>query len=92
MTMEGFIKGLVVGGVAGVVAGILYAPKSGKEMRQQIYDSAEKMLKKAEDMAAHQKEVYVEKKDKLKRAVEAGVDAYKKDKEELQPLKTMSPY
>ncbi len=77
MTMESFIKGFVVGSIAGAIAGVLYAPKSGKETRQEIYDSAEKMRKNIVDTAKHQKDVYVEKKDKLKKALNAGVEVYK---------------
>jgi len=77
MTMESFIKGFVVGSIAGAITGILFAPKSGKETRQEIYDSAEKMRKQIADTAEHQKDVYVEKKDKLKKALNAGVEVYK---------------
>ena len=31
-----FIKGLFIGGLMGAVLGILYAPKSGKETREDI--------------------------------------------------------
>jgi hypothetical protein len=47
MTTESFVKGLVIGGVAGLAIGILYAPKSGKEIRKQIADSTEEILNKA---------------------------------------------
>ena len=55
MTMESFLKGLLVGSLAGLAAGILYAPKSGKETRQQIVDSADKMRKKIASLAEHEK-------------------------------------
>lgn len=92
MTMENFLKGVLVGSLAGLVAGILYAPKSGKETRKQIVDSAEKMREKVAGLAEHEKEVYVEKKDRLKNAVQAGVETYKKSKVALQPLNNLSPY
>ena len=80
MTFESFFKGLVIGGIAGAIAGVLFAPKSGKETRQQIADSADKMRKKIADMAEHQKEIYAESKDRLKKALDAGVGAYKEGK------------
>lgn len=92
MTMESFLKGLLVGSLAGLAAGILYAPKSGKETRQQIVDSADKMRKKIASLAEHEKEVYVENKDRLKNAVHAGVENYKMGKVVLQPLNQYSPY
>lgn len=33
---KGFFKGVIIGGIAGLVTGILYAPKSGKETREDI--------------------------------------------------------
>jgi gas vesicle protein len=47
------LKGLFIGGLIGVVLGILYAPKSGKETREDIarklkifYPRAKKNMKK----------------------------------------------
>ncbi|MGB5218351.1 MAG: YtxH domain-containing protein [Smithella sp.] len=92
MTTESFLKGLLVGSLAGLAAGILYAPKSGEETRKQIVDSSEKMRKKVAGLAEHEKEVYIESKDRLKNAVHAGVETYKKSKVVLQPLNQYSPY
>jgi gas vesicle protein len=44
------IKGTVLGGIAGAMAGILLAPKSGKEMRQNLTAQINKIENKAEDM------------------------------------------
>ncbi len=41
------VKGLLVGGLIGAALGILFAPKSGKETRQDIADKAEEVLTKA---------------------------------------------
>ena len=78
----------VAGGLAGALLGILYAPKSGKETREEIRHSAEGLVKKAKDqyveatqrigkLASRQKESVIGKKEKLTKAVEAGVQAYR---------------
>lgn len=33
---KSFLRGLLLGGLVGAVAALLYAPKSGKEMRRDI--------------------------------------------------------
>lgn len=92
MIIGSFLKGLLVGSLAGLATGILYAPKSGKETRKQIVDSAEKMREKVAGMAEQKKVVYADKKDRLKNAVHAGVETYKRSKIALQPLNNLSPY
>jgi gas vesicle protein len=42
-------KGLVIGGLIGAAIGILFAPKSGKETRQDIADKADELLSKAKE-------------------------------------------
>jgi len=44
-------KGLLIGGLVGVIIGLLYAPKSGKETRDDLSD-------KAKDVAAKLKDEY----------------------------------
>jgi len=43
------LKGLFIGGLIGVVLGILYAPKSGKETRDDIARKADELLGKAKE-------------------------------------------
>jgi gas vesicle protein len=114
------VKGLVIGGLIGAAIGILFAPKSGKETRQDIakkadevlakakeeyekaaekskvaYDTAVKHLKRAEESArekveeieekvsefAHQSaETLTDNKNRLKKAIDAGVEAYREEK------------
>ena len=116
-----FVKGLIIGGAFGAVLGILYAPKSGKETREDIarktedllvkareeyeqaldkskkaYEAAVKRLKevevsakekveevegKVEALAERGKETLLDGKGRLKRAIEAGVEAFKEEKE-----------
>ena len=43
------LKGLFIGGLIGVVLGILYAPKSGKETREDIARTTEDLLSKGKE-------------------------------------------
>jgi len=114
------VKGLVIGGLIGAAIGILFAPKSGKETRQDIadktdellsrakeeyekalekskaaYDVAVTRLKSAEGTAREKVEEIEEKitefahqsagalsdnKNRLKKALDAGVEAYREEK------------
>ncbi|MDA8125102.1 MAG: YtxH domain-containing protein [Deltaproteobacteria bacterium] len=88
MAMDDCIKGFLIGGLIGAAAGILYAPKSGKETREEIRHSAEELMERAkqqyddvsrkiEQLAEREKELYVGKKERLKKALEAGREAFK---------------
>ena len=59
------LKGLIIGGLIGAVLGILYAPKSGKETREDIARKTEDLLDKA-------KEEYEKAVEKSKLAYECG--------------------
>ena len=39
-----FLKGLIFGGIIGGVLGVLYAPKSGKETREELSVESDKLL------------------------------------------------
>jgi len=45
-----FLKGFLFGSILGVVAGIFFAPKSGKELRLEIKEKGNKVLKDAEEI------------------------------------------
>ena len=47
-----FFTGLLIGGVLGALAGILFAPKSGKELRSEIKEKGSEVLKDAKDIYA----------------------------------------
>lgn len=65
-----FIKGLVIGGLIGAALGILYAPKSGKETREDIAQKAEELVDKA-------KEEYEKAVEKSKMAYESAIKRLK---------------
>lgn len=44
-----FLKGALIGGLIGAAAGILFAPKSGKETREDIARKTDEIIKKAKD-------------------------------------------
>ena len=88
MAADDCVKGLIIGGLIGATLGILYAPKSGKETREEISHSAEELLKKTraqyeevckkiEKLADQEKELLIGKKEKIKKALEAGAEALK---------------
>lgn len=82
----------VAGAAVGAGLALLYAPKSGKEMRETIADLTEDAVDKIKEYAKDAqdkiktvieegKEVVVEKKSILASALEAGKEAMQKEKE-----------
>ncbi|MGD0169985.1 MAG: YtxH domain-containing protein [Smithella sp.] len=43
------LAGFIIGGLIGLTLGLLFAPKSGKEMREDIASNTDKLLVKAKD-------------------------------------------
>lgn len=91
MAADDCVKGLLIGGLIGAAFALLYAPKSGEETREEIRHSAEELLEKAkchyeetyrkiEKLAGQEKELVIGQKERLKKAIEAGVEAYKQEK------------
>jgi gas vesicle protein len=79
-----FLAGLGLGAVVGV----LYAPKSGRETRDEIFQRAEEgrdyvvnrarqAREQAQQWADKGRELYQQQKDQFKSAFEAGKDAYR---------------
>ena len=48
-----FLGGLIIGTAIGTAVGILFAPRSGKETRQELQKSARNLPKVAEDLSAN---------------------------------------
>jgi gas vesicle protein len=65
-----FMAGLIVGGLLGAVIGILYAPKSGRETREEIGQKTDELLAKV-------KEEYEYAAEKSRKAYEAAVKRLK---------------
>jgi len=122
MTMKttDFLKGVLIGGLIGAAAGILFAPKSGKETREDIARKTDEIIKKAKEeyevaleksknayetairkakeiqsMAREKvedveesvteltekgKETLLDNKTRLKKALDAGIDAFREEK------------
>ncbi len=82
-----FLVGLGIG----TLLGILFAPKSGEETREYLLDKAERgrdyaqkrareLRERAEEMVERGKDVIQSQKEQLASAVEAGKDAYLREK------------
>jgi gas vesicle protein len=67
-----FFKGLFIGGLIGAVIGILYAPKRGKEMRENLARQADEIIAKAKEAFEKNKETY-EKEHKRLKNIESSV-------------------
>lgn len=65
-----FFVGLLIGGALGALAGVLFAPKSGKEMRSDIKEKGSEVVKDAKEIYADAgtkaKEIIAEAKHKVK--------------------------
>lgn len=64
------LKGLFIGGLIGMALGILFAPKSGKETREDIAGKADELLSKA-------KEEYEKVVEKNKTACQESINDFK---------------
>jgi gas vesicle protein len=62
---DNFFKGLLLGGVIGAVAGILFAPKAGREIRQEISDETDKLVNKLKADLEKAKVTFEEGKQKI---------------------------
>ncbi len=88
------ILAFVLGGIVGAGVALLTAPQSGKETREKIKELADETRKKASEYAGqvkekvssaveHGKGFVTEKKSLISTAIEAGKEAYGKEKEKL---------
>lgn len=111
------VKGVVIGGLIGAAIGLLFAPKPGKETREDIARKADELLTKAKEeyekaaekskslyeaatirlkeastiagekvgeLTQHGAETIAENKIRLKKALDAGVEAYREEKTKTQ--------
>jgi gas vesicle protein len=86
-----FLVGLGIG----ALIGILFAPKSGEETREYLAQKADEgrefaqrkareLRERAEDLLERSKEVVTRQKDQLNAAVDAGREAYQREKAKAQ--------
>jgi len=50
---DNFFKGFLIGGIFGAIAGMLFAPKSGRELREELQDESEKFWDRTRDDIQH---------------------------------------
>jgi gas vesicle protein len=86
-----FLVGLGIG----TLLGILFAPKSGDETREYLSSKADEgreyaqrkareLRERAEDLLERSKEIMAKQKDQITAAVDAGKEAYQREKSKAQ--------
>ena len=82
-----FLKGLLIGGAVGALVGILFAPKSGKELRSDIQKKGNKIIKDGKEIYADAsikaKELFEEVKHQAKDLKRDAEDAGEKISDEV---------
>ncbi|MGQ3478924.1 YtxH domain-containing protein [Paenibacillus sp. TY11] len=68
---KSFIRGALAGSIAGSVAALLFAPKSGRELRQDITDQARHVSDKGQELAGKISDTSIEYTDKIKETASA---------------------
>ena len=79
-----FLKGLIVGGLAGIISGILFAPKSGKETRQDIINASDSARRRLKEMEAEAEKKIGEAGKKVGGFVQQGKDALQDQKDRFR--------
>ncbi len=78
MKNKKFLLGAAIGAVAGALAGVLFAPKSGKETRKVIKDTADRYAQKGGEVIKDEmnaaKAVFDDKKDDIKKVIKETAD------------------
>ena len=69
---NGFVMGLLCGAALGAAIGLLFAPKPGSELRNQLYDSTERLRRKAGDAYSQASDAVEDIVDKGRTAVRRG--------------------
>lgn len=68
---KSFIRGALAGSLAGSLAALLFAPKSGRELRQDITDQARHVSDKGQEIVGKISETSIEYTDKIKEVASA---------------------
>lgn len=74
---NGFVMGLLCGAAVGAALGLLFAPKPGSELRNQLYDSTERMRRRAG-------EAYNQASDKMTDLVDKGRSAVRRGRQTVE--------
>ncbi|WP_309686390.1 YtxH domain-containing protein [Armatimonas sp.] len=79
--------GVVIGLAVGGILGLLFAPKPGAELREDLKDKTEEAMDRLQeatsDLVTRSKELAAQTKENLAHSVEAGKAAYSEKREEL---------
>lgn len=62
-----FLKGLLFGGLIGALLGVLYAPKSGRETREELTHKADEFISKAKEELEKNRKDYEAALDRIKK-------------------------
>lgn len=90
MGKKGTIAAFVGGAIGGAALGLLFAPKTGKEMRKDLCDALDNLAKKAKDIDSKEIKKYVDKNiKKIKKeldelSVEKVLDIAKKKAKDIE--------
>ena len=79
-----FIKGFLIGGSLGLLAGVLFAPKAGKEFRDDIINEGDDIIDKARSELDKIRSELVDLKDKITNSVDMRKSGKAQTKEEQE--------
>jgi gas vesicle protein len=79
-----FLMGLLAGTVLGAGLGMLFAPKAGSELRNQLNEQAGKLKATAND-------TYAQATDKVSQIVDRGKDAYDRARTNVSNINSAAP-
>lgn len=75
---KGFLSGLIAGGLVGGLAGLLFAPKSGRELRSDISDKGSEILEDTTELLENAKSkvagIYSDVKHKAGNFIDDGIE------------------
>jgi len=90
-----FLMGLLAGTVLGAGLGMLFAPKAGAELRNQLNEQAGKLRSTANDTLNQVKstagETYSQATDKVSQIVDKGKEAYDRARSNVSNINTGAP-
>lgn len=78
-----FLSGIFFGALVGAAVGLLFAPKSGAEMRGQVVDSASRMRKQAGQTYERASSVVSDAVDRGRNAWQRGRQSFEETREEI---------